>query len=54
VRPDGSQLIYSTYLGERNDPVTPFAVPANVLSDMTVDAAGNAALADRMNTKSPP
>ncbi len=47
VSPDGSRLLYSTYIGERQTGFPPFASPATVLSGMTVDGAGDAIMAGR-------
>lgn len=47
VNAAGNKLDYLTYLGTANYVITPFANPGNTVSDLTVDAAGDAYLAGR-------
>jgi hypothetical protein len=54
LRADGTRLMYSTYLGARNDIVGLYANPATLLSDMTVDGNGNAIVVGRTYDESFP
>ncbi len=49
VSADGAKLLYSTYLGAQNNGFSSATNPANRISDMTVDAAGNAFLVGQTN-----
>ena len=47
INASGSKLDYLTYLGTAKYPTGPNAFPGNLVSDLAVDAAGNAYLAGR-------